>query len=441
MVFILSAGQARGAHAPGQEAAVATQEQPKPAAEGYVTAVSPPDGFTVNGVVHVTTTTATTYQWLDNNETENTPASNNDIQIGALVQVKGTVQGGVLSADAVRLRNLGDKTLEGFGVIDKVVAAGPEPVFQADGYRIRILSTTETKFGHGLNALGDVGTNIWIRYRGKRNKKGELEATRAVFLKARPGKAEPAPSDALPTKPSMIDSYGHVFGPHTKVRLADAGWCGLHRISMDQALQERVRRVGMKVIPAYQKQMPDSDPSKIHFRIYVVDEPKIREDLECSEGVILVPLQVVARLSNDDQLAAVMANAMAFSLMIQAADFGTNGALERSAEITDTVLFLTGGYLLEAAAEPVFQHEILIRLREQAGRMALAFMQDAGYDPWVAPEVWRLLGPKDLPTDLNSLKYPDRAGYQLAILNLQYPHPKNAAADANGTETNSPQAK
>jgi hypothetical protein len=406
--------------------------------------LSPPDGFKVNGVVHVTTTAETTYQWFDNKEVGNTPASNNDVQVGAFVQIKGTVQGSVLKADAVRLRDLGDKTLEGLGVIDKVIASGPEPVFQADGYRIRILSSTETKFGRGLNALADVGTNFWIRYRGKRNKAGELEATRAIFLKAKPTKFEPAPSDALPAKPSLIDGYGHVVSAHTKVRYADSGLCGWHRISMDQALQERVRGVGMKVIPAYQKQMADGDPSKIHFRIYVVDEPKFREDMECSEGVILVPVQVVARLSNDDQLAAVMANAMAWSLMMQGARFGANGALERTAEITDAVALATlldGGFLVEATAVPIMQHEIVIRLKEQAGRMALAFMQDAGYDPWAAPEVWRLLGPKDLPTDLDSLKYPDRAGYQLAILNLQYPHSGAAKPDTNGTKAIPPQTK
>jgi hypothetical protein len=59
-------------------------------------------------------------------------------------------------------------------------------------------------------------------------------------------------------------------------------------------------------------------------------------------------------------------------------------------------------------------------MEEQRGRVALSLMEDAGYDPWQAPEAWRLLEPKKLPADLNSLKYPNRSGYQLGILNLQY---------------------
>jgi hypothetical protein len=30
-------------------------------------------------------------------------------------------------------------------------------------------------------------------------------------------------------------------------------------------------------------------------------------------------------------------------------------------------------------------------------------MDDAGYDPWQAPEAWRLLAPKELPVDIHSL--------------------------------------
>ena len=37
----------------------------------------------------------------------------------------------------------------------------------------------------------------------------------------------------------------------------------------------------------------------------------------------------------------------------------------------------------------------------------MALLADGGYDPWEAPEAWRLLAPKHLPNDLGSLKYPD----------------------------------
>jgi hypothetical protein len=67
---------------------------------------------------------------------------------------------------------------------------------------------------------------------------------------------------------------------------------------------------------------------------------------------------------------------------------------------------------------------------EQRGRVALALMADAGYDPWQAPEAWRLLWPKSLPKDLGALKYPNRSGYQFSILSLQY----NGGKAARGAE-------
>jgi hypothetical protein len=52
--------------------------------------------------------------------------------------------------------------------------------------------------------------------------------------------------------------------------------------------------------------------------------------------------------------------------------------------------------------------------------MALQLVADAGFDPWQAPEAWRLLAPKDPPRDVQSIKYPRESKYQLSILNLQY---------------------
>jgi hypothetical protein len=74
--------------------------------------------------------------------------------------------------------------------------------------------------------------------------------------------------------------------------------------------------------------------------------------------------------------------------------------------------------------------------------MALGFMADAGYDPWQAPEAWRLLAPKKLPANTSHLKYPSQAGYQLAILNLIYKKsaPTNAA-EPGSTANPGPGAK
>ena len=212
--------------------------------------------------------------------------------LGAYVQVIGEPTNLALNASEVLYAGDWNKKVEGFGVIDKVFATGSEPVFRADGYRISIASTTEIKFAGGLTGLSEVGTNTWIRYEGRRGPGGILRATQVTFGKARAkhGKVKGASASLIRhSHPgTKLDRHwtATLLALHGKTRMSDwAGPCGLHRVVMDQAMQERVRRVGMKVIPEYQRRLPDDSPSKIHFRIYVVDEPVYREDIECAAGL------------------------------------------------------------------------------------------------------------------------------------------------------------
>ena len=40
-------------------------------------------------------------------------------------------------------------------------------------------------------------------------------------------------------------------------------------------------------------------------------------------------------------------------------------------------------------------HEFELHFMRERARMALGVMADAGYDPWQAPEAWRLMDPKE----------------------------------------------
>lgn len=406
----------------------AAEGKPVPAVEGYITAVRSFHEFDVNGT-RVSTSSATHYGIIDGKALSDEGELHGAIALGVYVQVIGEGTDDSVNAGEVRFAGDWNRKIEGFGVIDRVITAGPEPVFQADGYRIRIASTTVTKFGSGLKSLTDVGTNTWLRYEGRRGQGGVLVAAQVTFVKARQLKVKPAVPDTLPTQPSLIDQNGKLVSAHTKVRLSDAGgYCGWHKVDMDQEMQERVRRVGGSVIPAYQKELPDDSPSKIHFRIYVVDELVLREDLECVEGLVLVPRRVVERLATDDQLAAIMANGVAYSIEAQSARLraeilGVEGA-ELAADIAGD--FVPGVNVGVIVGGLVVNHEVEKHMQEQAGRIALTLMADAGYDPRQAPEAWRLLAPKKLPKDMASLKYPSRAGYQLSILKLEAEPPQSS---------------
>jgi predicted Zn-dependent protease len=181
------------------------------------------------------------------------------------------------------------------------------------------------------------------------------------------------------------------------------------------------------VVPAYQKQLPVDNPTKIKFAFYVVDEPHYRFALSCNLGVILVPRQVIMRLKNDDQLAAVLADGVAFNLQRQSYQVNREClVLYGTALAADASLFLFPEvFPVAIAGEIVAEKKILLQMEEQRGRIALSLLADAGYDPWQAPEAWKLLEPKKLPDDLSTLKFPSRSEYQLGILSMQYSKENN----------------
>jgi hypothetical protein len=403
----------------------ATAQQSAFTVEGYITAVSSPNAFDVNGM-HVITSSGTLYGIIGDTTPRHDSPLNDAVQIGAFVRVSGSTdkQSKTSTGSVVDFRDDSDKKLTGFGVIEKVIEAGPEPLFETDGYRLRITSNTEVHLSKGLNTLTDVDTNTWVKYEGKRNQAGELVAARAEFVLSRQGKIKPAPKqDVAPSQDSLINANGSFESMRAKVRFSDSGGvCGWHRFPADKALQERVRRVGMSMIPAYQKQLADDSPSKIHFRFYAVDEAKIRSAFSCNEGLILVPRQVVERLKSDDELAAVMADGVAHSIQLQSARLIAEWRELFGAELAGAVaeIFVPEVYFANEIGGDIVAHKIEMRMQEQAGRISLALMTDAGYDPWQAPEAWRLLAPKKLPGDVSMLKYPNRSGYQLGILNVQY---------------------
>ncbi len=406
--------------------------------EGYITALHPPDGLDVNRV-YLTTNALTVYGRIGGPKPNTDDPIRDELGIGTYVRVLESAgsSGKTMVASVVLVRDDRNKPLEGFGLIDKVISATSEPLLQADGYRIRVTGDTKVSFHGDLKSIAEVGTNTWVKYAGKYDESGLLIATRAEFYSARHQKS-PTDQQSLALarmmqtylepgagirQDSLIDGDGRIASMHTKVRYGDFnGYCTWHKIPADEALQERVRRVGMNVIPAFQRQLAEDDPQKISFRFYAVDESRIRSDIFCGRGLVLVPKQAVERLKNDDQLAAVLADGVAFELQMHSArllaEYGDLLGIEIAGVVASE--WVPGVDLATYVGASVVKHEIWLRMQEQRGRMVLAMMAEAGYDPWQAPDAWRLLEAKHLPGDLGTLQYPSRSGYQLGILNLEY---------------------
>ena len=374
---------------------------------GYVTAVDSPSSFDVNGTP-VTTSPETRFGLMGDKNPSSSSPLRASIRVGQFVHVVWPPDSSPKSSAAatVFVRDDGEKKLSGFGLIDKVIATGSVPIFQADGYRIRIEPGTATTYSGSLKSLVDVGPNTWVEYEGRRDKTGDLVATKAQFIPSKSNKKtlaqiakDSAIKDAIPADAKLIDGIGRFIPGHTKYRLSDVGgsWCGPRLLATDQALQQRVWQVGMSVVPAFQKQMARDQAVRIHFRFYAVDDPKMRSDYTCEQGLVLVPEQMVKRLKGDDQLAAVLADGVAFSLQMQSAKLNQEYNLLTSAELASDAAagFFPWVYWGAEVGTDIAGYKIYKQMEEQRGRMVLALMADAGYDPWAAPEALAAAGSEE----------------------------------------------
>ena len=79
----------------------------------------------------------------------------------------------------------------------------------------------------------------------------------------------------------------------------------------DVAMQARIDRIGSSLIPAYQRSLPTSDPSRIRFRFQLIDATNWKDAFASPSGIILVPFQIVNYLQNDTHLATVLADNVA----------------------------------------------------------------------------------------------------------------------------------
>lgn len=397
------------------------QQKPEIAVDGYITTVHSPTSFEVHGK-EISLSAKTNFGFIGGNPLQIGDGSLHDaVQLGAYVQIVGPVnpQTKTIDATSVYLRKDLDRKLSGFGVIDKVVSVGPEPVFRADGYLLHIAPTTDLTFADELNSLADVGTNIWVHYEGERDTSGALLVSKATFLPAKPTKFIAV--SVLEVNEVQVEFPHPANGQH-KEKLRYSQSESRFRVIDDPALQEHIQRIGMSVVPAYQKALPDNHPSKIQFKFYAVDSESLRGETCTRDGMILLPKLAIDRLKSDDRLAAVLADGVAFDLQRQAVRLtNANRALLGAEAAGDVAGALVPGLNIPVlVGSGIAEHKLLVAMQKQRARIALAELNDAGYDLNQAPEAWRLLAPKNLPANLDTLKYPDLSVYQMNVIYQQY---------------------
>ncbi len=409
--------------------------EPDPAVDGYVTRASSLTDFDVNGY-RIFTNAKTVFKTTLNGPEPATRSGGNAF-FGEAVAVFGKIDDRhhTITATEVLFRQPRDHRLSGFAVIDRILATKQgELLVRADGYLIRINASTQTTFQAPCTSLAEVKPNVWLKYHGTLHSDGVLVADAVTFQPNVISDSE----DKLLAKndydPSTVPA-------DSKQNVVKKYFLGIDPKKIppykDPVMQARINHIGASLIPSFQRTLAKDDESRIFFQFQLIDDQKFHDALTLPNGIILVPYQIISRLQNDSQVAAVLADNIVQAIEKQ----NYRAAPERkkliAAEIASGAFGLSGlgiGALVKDRVTASMQRDA----EDQSGRVSLGLLHDAGYDIQQAPVAWWLLAAKPKKA-LTSTPLPPRASNLYRTIGLVWQnYPDTTQTQSSPSATASP---
>jgi hypothetical protein len=293
-----------------------------------------------------------------------------------------------IAATQINLRRAEPHKVSGFGIVDGM-PDGPSAegrMLRADGYLVLIPKQTALVFEPPMTADTAFKTNVWMGFQGSQRADGVVVASKASFRENSVSKSEGKLREKTEHDPSAVD-------PRAKQSTLSKAFRGIDPKQIpsykDAQMQARVSEIGEKLVPRYQRELAESDETKINFRFQVVEDKSLKDSVALPNGIILIPHGTVERLQNDSQLAAVLADGIADALEKQSFRLGHETKKLRLAEAGTAFMSGVGmatGLFGAATEENMKRHAV-----EQSCRVSLFLMHDAGYEVKEAPRAWWLL--------------------------------------------------
>lgn len=328
---------------------------------------------------------------------------------GDSVTAIGKMKAGQFIAEIIETKTLWPTSLDGTAVIQGVEQseATHTTLLSADGYQILLTPKTKQIWTAPLTQNSSLEPNLWITYSGTQQVNGTITATEVTFSQNQLSNRDEKINKKSEFDPSAVKEQDRqsglaraFFGVNAKRQPA----------YNDAQMQQRVSDIGTRLIPALQRNLPDASPVKINFRFQVVDNKQFKDALTLSNGIILIPHQVVERLENDSQLATVLADNIACALEKQTFRLIPASEAMLATTIAGSVAgaFVPGLGLATSVGQSVAAAKILKHAQEQSSRVSLTLLHDAGYDITQAPLTWWILSSKK---DRSKTDIPYRASY------------------------------
>ena len=411
-----------------------------PLASGYITSIESNGSFALNGVpVHLAPDVAYGVKVQDRTLLGGPPIAP---FVGQFVTLEGRrdKRSGTIDATTVTVVSPTPGAVAGYAIIDSIPPSPASPpgdrILRADGYLLHLTPRSAVTLTPPLAHLEDLRTNLWIEYHGTQQVDGSVLVDRAAVHANLVRTSEEKLRDKNEFSPSVVTS-------DDEQGFWSKGFRGLDpkRVPAlkDPILQARIDRIGQSLIPAYQRGLQVNDPTRIDFRFQLVDLPKVRSPLTLPSGIVLVPAEVVDRLGDDSQLAAILANNIAEAIEKDTlrAQPVKNAAGVAAIAGYGAGLFVPGVSIATDIAGGSAVAHVLKLQRQQRARVSLCLLQDAGYDLRQAPVAWWLLASKE-PRPIEKISMPEKAAYLYQVLGTTFRPAYDAATRAPHAKRASP---
>jgi len=416
---------------------------------GYITAVTSPTQFEIEDY-RITRDDSFVLDF--DNASPEVQFKLEDIRVGVELEIKGTfnTETNGLKAKSIKVDIAQFRPHKQTAILSQPPAGverleqGWSGTFLVDGQRIRVNPQTQVLFRltkrekdlakkakenpqdedlfQPLRSLDEVAVGMAMTYEGTRDREGTIAASRVEFAR----------NDLERGEKKMWDSLRVTTRP-AESSMAAVGELKINRVGKfktvpDQSVQEYVTRIGQQLIPSYQRELAETDPAKIPFRFFVVQN-KEPNAFALANGVVVIHSGLFDVLENEAQFAAIVGHEIAHAVQEhtwrqEQHQKGTRTALAIGAAFAAAY----GQYALRdtlTLVQAAMQNGYARNLENQADRLGIEYMVNAGYDPREAPRVWKMMATKlgDTPTNFfwsNHDNHATRRSYLMNELKNNY---------------------
>ena len=407
---------------------------------GFVTAVNSPTGFAIDE--YKITRDRNLPLELDKQPGAYFPATfrPEDIRIGTELEVNGDYDeaSGELKAKSIKVFSYDTVEIKRTALLEKLPSlnrdgAGWSGMIYADGQNIIVSpsTTVSMKPNHEewKSAVANkesetrkfnpdsLNLDTFVHYEAVRQPDGSIHANKVEFEHAEVDNVEVRMWRRF--TPTVIGpDFANAQPGELRMQ-----W-KTYKIIPSREAQDYIARLGTSLIPAHQKSLPDSDPLKIRFQFFLVED-KLFNAATYPNGVVIVHSGVFDLLQNEAQLAFALSHEISHAIerhAWQQREYFRNELLALRAR----GVYVPGALLEGNLRASGFSSQYARSLENQADRVGLAWMLAAGYDIREAPQSWKAVSEKMQDSTTNPFwssheNYTARRSYLTAELKNHYP--------------------